>query len=212
MGRGLASLSSKMLILICASSAFAAKPAGKPAPKLAAATASAAAVADGDGPMESEPTTPTTAKHDPEILNRAEMLSLLKRYAREIADAMVDGEKTRAEAVRQRDAIKLACIQDRLSGMKLAKAMGDERLAASERPAIRADELNLRHEFRGVEMARTKVIELHRELLECVGEGLEVTTPDGKSSAPTSASSTDPAGTSIELPKMERPAPASPSS
>ena len=54
---------------------------------------------------------------DPQLLNPVEMLSLAREYATEIASAMVTGELHREEAVRLMDAIKLACIQDRLAGM-----------------------------------------------------------------------------------------------
>ena len=144
------------------------------------------------------------ARNQPEMLNRGEMLSLVRKYAAEIAESLVDGEKHREVAVREKDAIKLACIQDRLSNMKLVKRMADERLVATERPTIRQDELSLRHEFRGVEMAHKRVSELSRELKECVGESLQVTGPSG--TVPTTV---DPSASNAEIPRMERPAPAS---
>ena len=142
---------------------------------------------------------------DPEILNRDEMLSLVKKYGGAMARALMDGERERERAVRAKDAIKLACIQDRLSNMKSVKKLADERAAATDRTSIRADDLRLRHEFRGVEMAHQRVVELHQELMECVGQSLEVT--GGPSDAP--ATPNDPAGTNIALPGVERPTPAS---
>jgi len=144
------------------------------------------------------------AKNSPEILNRSEMLSLVRKYSTEIAQALLDGEKDRELAVRERDSIRLACIQDRLSHMKKMKHLADERLAATERPTIRADELNLRHEFRGVELAHERVIELRRELKECVGESLQVTSP--ADSVPTSV---EPPGSNTVIPPADRPPPAS---
>lgn len=143
-------------------------------------------------------------RNQPEMLNRAEMLSLVRRYASEIAESLVDGEQRRERAVRQKDSIKLACIQDRLSNMKLMKRMADERLAATARPTVRQDELSLLHEFRGVEMAHKRVAELRQELNECVGESLEVTEPSG-----TLPTSVDPSPSNAEIPRMERPTPAS---
>jgi hypothetical protein len=148
---------------------------------------------------------PEPAKHAPQILNLSEMLSLARKYAAEIAQALLDGERHREIAIREKDAIKLACIQDRLSNMKLMKRLADERLAATTRPTIRSDELNLRHEFRGVEMAHQRVGELRRELIDCVGQNLQIETPTG--TIPTGA---DPSGTNAEIPTMDRPAPASP--
>jgi hypothetical protein len=144
------------------------------------------------------------ARNAPEMLNRGEMLTLARKYSAEIAESLVDGERQRETAVRHKDAIKLACIQDRLSNMKLMKRMADERLASTERPTIRQDELSLRHEFRGVEMAHQRVVELRRELNECVGDSLEVEGPTGGVPA-----SVDPAGSNAEIPRMVRPTPAS---
>jgi hypothetical protein len=148
---------------------------------------------------------PEPAKHAPQILNRGEMLSLARKYSAEIAQALLDGEKHREVAVREKDAIKLACIQDRLSNMKLMKRLADERLAATQKQTIRQDELSLRHEFRGVEMAHQRVAELRRELIDCVGQNLQVEAPNG-----TVPAGTDPSGTNAEIPTMDRPAPASP--
>jgi hypothetical protein len=147
---------------------------------------------------------PEPAKHAPQILNRAEMIALARKYSAEIAQALLDGERHREVAIREKDAIKLACIQDRLSNMKLMKHLADERLKATERPTIREDELGLRHEFRGVEMAHQRVGDLRRELIECVGENLQVEAPNG-----TVPGGTDPTGSNAEIPRMERPTPAS---
>jgi hypothetical protein len=153
--------------------------------------------------FEAEPRPGPAVMRDPEILSRGEMLSLVKKYAAKISDALVDGERHRERAVRDRDSIKLSCIQDRLSNMKLMKKLSDERLAATDRATIRADELNLRHEFRGVELAYQRVIELHRELMECVGEHLEVT-------GDSRAGDADPTAISVETPRIDRPTAASP--
>ncbi len=144
---------------------------------------------------------PSTVKRDPETLNREEMLSLARKYATDIAEALVDGERQREDAVRTKDSIKLSCIQDRLSNMKLSKRLADEHLRATARPVIRDDELNLRHEFRGVELAHERVSQLHKELLECVGESLEVTYNGGTDSTRAStAGASDPGGTGVETP------------
>ena len=180
-------------------------------PERRAARPAAASLAGGSSIVEAEPNTGPEVMRDPEILNKTEMLSLARKYATDIATALLDGERQREEAVRLRDSIKLSCIQDRLSSMKLTKKLSDDRLAASERPEIRADDLNLRHEFRGVELAHERVTELHKELLECVGESLQVTVgPGGAPEAPNSTSSApDPASAAVEIPTVDRPPPAS---
>ena len=160
--------------------------------------------------FEAEPRPGPPVMRDPEILNRNEILSLSRKYGSDLADALLDGERHREKAVRERDSIKLSCIQDRLSNMKLMKKLADDRLTALDRPAIRADDLRLRHEFRGVEMAHERVIQLHEELLECVGENLEVTTGTGEEATPPRIPATDPAAVVTETPRIERPIPASP--
>lgn len=153
--------------------------------------------------------TAVAARRQPEILNKTEMLSLVKKYAADIADSVLDAERQRERAIRETDSIKLSCIQDRLSNMKSMKKMADDRFAATQRPRIQADDLNLRHEFRGVELAHARVIELHKELLECVGENLEISISGGAADERGVSTGTDPAGTNIEIPKIDRPAPAS---
>jgi hypothetical protein len=172
-----------------------------------------AATEDPSSPMFEEEAAPAIepARHDPEILGQSEMLSLAKKYAGDIAASLIDGERHREEAVRQRDSIKLACIQDRLSAMKLMKKLSDDRLDATMRPSIRADELNLRHEFRGVEMAHQRVLELQRELSECAGENLDVGgTAEGSPTPASPTGAVDPGGgTAVEVPPADRPVPAS---
>lgn len=151
--------------------------------------------------FETEPRPGPPVMRDPEILNRGEMISLVRTFATEIVDALLDGERHRERAVREKDSIKLSCIQDRLSNMKNMKKLSDNHMAATDRSAIRADDLRLRHEFRGVELAHQRVLELRRELRECVGDSLMVTGEQGGRN--------DPTGTNVEIPKVERPVPAS---
>ena len=139
------------------------------------------------------------------------MLSLVKQYSTEIRHALVTAERRREEAVRQRDSIKLACIQDHLANMKLMKMLADTRLEATERASIRADELSLRHEFRGVEMAHERVLKLETALNECVGENLEIAERQfSVDPARLQQGGVDPADTNVVAPSpIDRPAPAS---
>ncbi len=164
----------------------------------------ATASSDSQTLFENEPSPGPSVMRDPEILNRSEMLSLVKKYAVAIGDAVLSGERLRERAVRDKDLIKLACIQDRLSNMKKMKTLADSHLTATEFPKIRSVDLHLRHEFRGVELSHQRVLELHRELEACVGESLIVTV---EKVGP--EDSRDPTGTPIEVPKIERPVPAS---
>jgi len=145
--------------------------------------------------------------HDPQVLNRDEMLSLLKKYADEIVEAVATGESERDKAVRAKDAIKLTCILEHLANLKIMKRLSDERLAASQRNRVRDDDLNLRHEFRGVELAHQRVVELRRELLDCMGESLEVSIAGDDRPTPAGG---DPTRDHPPSTPVDRPPPASP--
>jgi hypothetical protein len=160
-----------------------------------------------DSVIETAPPSFSPDGEDPAKLSRTETISLVRKYAADIARSLLEGERARERAVSEKDYIRLSCIQDRLSQMKTIKKLSDERLAATDRPAIRADELNLRHEFRGVELAHQRVLELYRELRDCVGENLEVTGGPGPDAPGVPA---DPGASSVESPRTDRPLAASP--
>ena len=109
-----------------------------------------------------------------QTLNRVEMLNLAKKHDRAMALALVEGERAKMEAIRQRDALKLSCIQDRLARMKLTRRLAVDRMAALGRDDVQADDLRMRHEFHGVEMALDRINGLRHELSQCVGESLDV--------------------------------------
>jgi len=109
-----------------------------------------------------------------QTMSRDEMLNLARKDDRAMALALVDGERAKMEAIRQRDALKLSCIQDRLARMKLTRRLAVDRMAALGRDDIQADELRMRHEFHGLEMALERITELRHELTQCVGESLDV--------------------------------------
>lgn len=178
----------------------------KPARKAARAEADAKIEQVGDAFIEPKAEADPTS-YQPQVLDRDEMVSLVKKYATEIVEAVSTGESERDKASRAKDIIKLTCIQDRLANLKIMKRLSDERLAASERNRIRADELNLRHEFRGVELAHQRVIQLRRELVGCMGESLEVSIAGGDRPVPVSE---DPTGAHLPPPPVDRPPPASP--
>jgi hypothetical protein len=140
-----------------------------------------------------------------QTMNRVEMVNLAKKYDRAMALALVEGERAKAEAIRQRDALKLSCIQDRLARMKLTRRLAVDRLAAMAREDVQDDDLRMRHEFQGVEMALERINGLRHELSQCVGESLDVAygaETDHVPTAPASDPGTDP-------PKIDRPPPAS---
>jgi transcriptional antiterminator Rof (Rho-off) len=147
---------------------------------------------------------PHQGEHAPQTLSRSEMLELAKRHDKQMAMAMVEGERAKAEAIRTRDALKLSCIQDRLARMKLTRRIAVDRLTALARDDIQLDDLRLRHEFRGVEMATDRINGLRQELSQCVGDSLDVAYGAETDKVPTT-----PAGDPGMTPPPDRPAPAS---
>ncbi|HEX2660785.1 MAG TPA: hypothetical protein VHU40_21035 [Polyangia bacterium] len=184
------------------STAASAKP-----PRRARVEEAKAAAAEVDEPFLEPEDRDEPVSRLPQVLNRDEMLSLAKKYATEIMEAVATGESEREKALRAKDAIKLSCIQDRLANLKIMKRLSDARLAASERNRIRDDDLNLRHEFRGVELAHQRVVKLSQELLRCMGESLDVSISGDDRPVP---SNEDPTGAHLPPTPIDRPPPASP--
>ena len=151
---------------------------------------------------------------DPQTLDRDEMIMLVKKYEADLVAMLIDAEHERAIAVREKDTIRLTCIQDRLLRMKLTKQLADERLADLRKPSILEQDMYVRHEFRGVEMAHEAMSKLRDELGACVSDaltitdGTRVTTDDKTAGVPTTI--LDPMSTNAEIPKMERPSSGSP--
>jgi len=140
-----------------------------------------------------------------QTMDVTEMVDLAKMHDRAMALALVEGERAKTEAIRQRDALKLSCIQDRLARMKLTRRIAVDQLSAMSRDEVRLDDLRLRHEFRGIEMALERINGLRQELSQCVGESLDVAYGAETDHVPT-APSTDPGSTP---PPADRPPPAS---
>ena len=142
-----------------------------------------------------------------QTLDHSEMLNLARRYDREMAGALLEGERAKANAIGLRDALKLSCIQDRLANMKLMRRVSVDHLTALERQDVQSDDLHLRHEFRGVEMASERIGMLSQELSQCVGESLDVAYGAEHDQVPTAPAS-DPSG-STDVTPIDRPPPAS---
>jgi hypothetical protein len=177
----------------------------------------AAADADSAGspPVNSWPETGAPEPHDPtrgyesappEILSGNELISLSKKHGYDLASTLVAGERVREIAQRERDLIRLSCIEGHLLQMKLVKRIADDALAALGRPVIQRDELHLRHEFRSVEMGTERVAELYTELTECAGSETPILPEsEGKPNGPG-----DPTAVRVNAALPERPASASP--
>ena len=145
-----------------------------------------------------------------QILSSTEMTSLAKKHAVELSNILLNGEHVREEAARQRDLIRLSCVQDHLTQMQMTKRLADDAYAALKRPDIRQDELRLRHEFRSLEMGLERMNELLTEMNECVGAEIALTADLTNAGETPRGDSSDPTSVHVGTPTIERPVAASP--
>ena len=145
-----------------------------------------------------------------QILSPTEMTSLSKKHAVELSNILLNGEHVREEAARQRDLIRLSCVQDHLTQMQMTKRLADDAYAALKRPDIRQDELRQRHEFRSLEMGLERMNELLTEMNDCVGAEIALTGDLASASENPRGDSSDPTSVHVGTPTIERPVAASP--
>ena len=104
-----------------------------------------------------------------QILSPSEIVSLSRKDAVDLAALMVSAEMVRAQVVRERDLVRLSCVQDLLLQMKLVKGVANDAVATLARSDIQQDELRLRGEFRRLEMGKEQLTQHLEEMQECVG-------------------------------------------
>jgi hypothetical protein len=147
-----------------------------------------------------------------QILSRLEMVSLSRKHALDLATLMMSGESEREQTVRERDLVRLSCVQEHLLQMKLVKSVANDAVAALARPDVQQDELRLRHEFRQLEMGKQQLEQHLEEMHECVGA--ETPLPDGPAQiagqTPAGPGEPDPTAVNVTTLPTERPAAASP--
>jgi len=146
----------------------------------------------------------------PEILSGNELVSLSKKHGYDLASTMVAAERLREVAVRERDLIRLSCIEDHLLQLKLVKRVADDALAALGRPDIRQDELHLRHEFRSVEMGDEQMARIYVEMTECAGAETPIAQESAGAGAVRPSGAGDPTAVGVNTAMPDRPASASP--
>jgi hypothetical protein len=185
----------------------------KPVPRLVrvAADGIAEPPADADG-LDAD-TGGSLGRAPAQILSRGEMVSLSRKHALDLANLMMGGESVREHAVRERDLVRLSCVQEHLLQMKLVKSVANDAVAALARPDVQQDELRLRHEFRQLEMGKQQLEQHLEEMGECVGA--ETPLPGGPAEiagqTPAGPGEPDPAAAlDVTTLPTERPAAASP--
>jgi len=110
-------------------------------------------------------------EHQVQMLTPDQMEELATRYDKDMRSSVEHAEGVRITAYRQRDIIRMSCIDDKLVQMKDVIRVSEPRVASVARKAN--EELVLRQHFLVVQMARKRVDELAADVEACMGEGLD---------------------------------------
>jgi hypothetical protein len=107
---------------------------------------------------------------DLNLLTRDEMLSLAGKYEADIENDVAHVEAARSQAYKNRDVIKLVCIDDKLVQMKLISNSMTPRFKRMAR--IRTEEFSVRAEFIIIAPNWKRSKDLRDEVETCIGETL----------------------------------------
>jgi hypothetical protein len=111
---------------------------------------------------------------DLNLLTPDEMLSLAGKYEADIEDDVAHAEAARSMAYKNRDVIKLTCIDDKLVQMQLISNSMIPRFKRIAR--VRADEFSVRAEFIIIAPNWKRSRELRDEVESCIGESFNAVT------------------------------------
>jgi hypothetical protein len=115
-------------------------------------------------------------EHQVQMLRPEQMVELAGRYDKEMRSSLEHAESVRIGAYRQRDIIRMSCIDDKLVQMKDVIKASEPRVASVARMAN--EELVLRQHFLVVRLARKRVDELAAEVEACMGDVLDAIIAD----------------------------------
>jgi hypothetical protein len=111
-------------------------------------------------------------EHQREKLTPDQMIVVAAKYDTESKVAYEHGESLRIQAYRQRDIIRMTCIDDKLALMKQVMNVVAPRLLRL--PTLASNDLVMRQNFLVVQQARNRVLELASEIEECLGDTLDL--------------------------------------
>jgi hypothetical protein len=113
-------------------------------------------------------------EHQEQMLTPDQMVELAARYDKDMRLALEHAEGVRIGAYRQRDIIRISCIDDKLVQMKDVIRASAPRVASVARKTN--EELVLRQHFVIVQLARKRIDELAADVEACMGDGLDAVT------------------------------------
>lgn len=146
-------------------------------------------------------------EHQTQTLTPEQLVELASRYDKDMRKALDHAEGVRVNAYRQRDIIRISCIDDKLVQIKDVIRSAAPRIASVAR--VNQEELILRQHFLIVQMARKRVDELAADVEACMGEGLDAVTA-GRIRNETADAILDPTQPPSPTTNTERPPEASP--
>lgn len=103
-------------------------------------------------------------------LTAEQMIEVAGTYDSASKAAYEHAETLRMEAYRQRDIIRMTCIDDKITQMKQIMNVVAPRLLAL--PNLTSDDLVMRQHFLVVQQGHNRVLELATEIEECMGDNL----------------------------------------
>ncbi|MHB8416877.1 MAG: hypothetical protein ACYDCL_02305 [Myxococcales bacterium] len=101
---------------------------------------------------------------DKEKLSRAEdAVAQMQKTLREVLERV-------EEARKERDLVKLNCINEKLTQVKALLRIAEQSYVALQEAVARAAEDNAQHEFAKIDIARQRITELRAEAEQCIGQ------------------------------------------
>jgi len=129
-----------------------------------------------------QPTNPAPSTDSPREVDLAvgqkptltsdEMISQAKEYQQGMGQVLKRIQTVQETARKQKDIIKLNCVQDKLVQTKVNVSIADQAMASLQENVARADEGGRTHEFTRLTIINQKVTVLGAEAENCVGEDL----------------------------------------
>jgi hypothetical protein len=167
----------------------------------AAPAATPAAGAQSDAAVKQRPT-----------LTPQEMVKQSKEYFKNMHDVMKRITLLHEQSKRDKDIIRLNCVNDKLVQTKVNLTIAEQSMASLQEKIARADEGGRAHEFTRLTIVNQKVLVLGAEAENCIGEDLSfvgATRVDVEIDP--SLPQTDVTAPPTTIVDVERPPPASPS-
>jgi hypothetical protein len=105
-------------------------------------------------------------------LTSPEMLTAAKEYFANMDATMKRIQQLQEQSKRQKDIIRLNCVNDKLMQSKVDLTIAQQSMGALQESIARADEGGRAHEFTRLTIVNQKVLVLGTEAENCIGEDL----------------------------------------